>query len=126
MFKKIFSISLILTYTFIIGANTIAFIQFKINQQYIAKNLCIQKDDINNLCMGSCYLKAIQKRLHENENQEKGTQPPNPKPPVQFETTLSNNVNLNLIFENKLTLIIEKDTPLERDLEPLTPPPKNA
>ncbi len=124
MFKKIFSISFIFLYTFIIGANTVAFIYFKINQHYIAKNLCIQKDDLDNLCLGSCYLKAIQKRLQENEDKSEGTQAHNVKPPVQFETTLNKEFDLNAKLKHENKLETYNDTPLERSVEPLTPPPK--
>ena len=124
MFKKIFSISFIFLYTFIIGANTLGFIYFKINQQYIAKNICVQKDEVENLCMGSCYLKAIQKKLHEHENKSEGTQTPNIKPPIQFETMLNEDFCLNSKPELENTFIIDYYTPLERSVEPLTPPPK--
>ncbi len=126
MFKKIFSISIIFAYTLIIGANTFAFLYFKINQHYIAENLCIQKDEAENLCMGSCYLKAIQKRLHEDEKSEKGTQAPAYKAPVQFETTLNHKINLSTIAKKGFLILIKNDTPLERAVEPLTPPPKSV
>jgi hypothetical protein len=35
---------------------------FGLNKQYIAENLCIRRDDPDNHCQGSCYLK---KKLHE-------------------------------------------------------------
>ncbi len=124
MLKKILSISFIILYTFIIGANTFAFIYFKINQQYIAKNICVQKDRPENLCMGNCYLKAIQKKLHENDNKQEGTQTPNVKPPLQFETTLNKDLCIVYIPGEKNIIIIDEHTPLERSVEPLTPPPK--
>ncbi len=124
MLKKILSISFIILYTFIIGANTFAFIYFKINQQYIAKNICVQKDRPENLCMGNCYLKAIQKKLHENDNKQEGTQTPNVKPPLQFETTLNKDLCIVYIPGEKNIIIIDEHTPLERSVEPLAPPPK--
>ena len=41
---------------------------FKINQDYIAKNLCIEKDIEGSTCKGCCQLK---KKLNENEEQKK-------------------------------------------------------
>lgn len=38
--------------------NTVVFVQFKISQSYIVKGLCIQKNEKENHCNGSCYLKA--------------------------------------------------------------------
>nr|WP_321406467.1 hypothetical protein [uncultured Carboxylicivirga sp.] len=39
---------------------------FKINQDYIAQNLCVQKDIQNNTCQGCCHLKK-QFQTHEEQ-----------------------------------------------------------
>lgn len=39
---------------------------FKINQSYIAKYECIQKEDLDNICMGSCYL---EKEINHDDKQ---------------------------------------------------------
>lgn len=41
---------------------------FKINQDYIAKNLCVQKEVENNTCQGCCHLK---KQMEQQNEQEK-------------------------------------------------------
>lgn len=41
--------------------------RFKVNQNYIAKNLCIKKSEPDNCCKGSCQLK---KELDEEEKKE--------------------------------------------------------
>ena len=57
-----------------ISKDTLTFLLFKLNQDYIAKNLCEKKDEANNSCCGSCYLK---KKLTENHNKDvKGPIPP--------------------------------------------------
>lgn len=43
------------------------FVQFKINQNYIAKNVCVKKDVPNNCCKGSCHL---QKQLDKDEKKQ--------------------------------------------------------
>ena len=48
------------------------FISFKINQDYIAKNLCEQRNIKNNKCHGCCQLK---KQLAENDKQEQKQMP---------------------------------------------------
>jgi hypothetical protein len=48
------------------------FITFKINQEYIAKNLCEQRNIKNNKCHGCCQLK---KKLAENDKQEQKQMP---------------------------------------------------
>lgn len=49
------------------------YLSFRINQAYIAKNLCVQKEIKGNKCQGCCQLK---KKLHETEQQENGKLPP--------------------------------------------------
>lgn len=43
-------------------------LNFEINQTYIAKNLCVQKDKPDNCCKGHCYLN---KQLEEEDKKEK-------------------------------------------------------
>ena len=45
---------------------------FKINQEYIAKNLCIEKDVEGSTCEGCCQLK---KRMNEQEEQKRELPP---------------------------------------------------
>ncbi len=45
---------------------------FKINQDYIAKNLCVEKDVEGSTCQGCCQLK---KKMHEQEEQKKELPP---------------------------------------------------
>ncbi|AHW61225.1 hypothetical protein SAMN05444285_13149 [Draconibacterium orientale] len=45
---------------------------FKINQDYIAKNLCIEKDIEGSTCKGCCQL---EKRMHEQDEQKKELPP---------------------------------------------------
>lgn len=50
----------------------LVFFSFKINQEYIAKNLCVEKDIEGSTCQGCCQLK---KRLNEQEKQKKELPP---------------------------------------------------
>ena len=43
------------------------YLSFKLNQNYIAKNLCVEKDIENSTCKGCCQLKE---KLDENRAQE--------------------------------------------------------
>lgn len=47
-------------------------LSFKINQDYIAKNLCVEKDVEGSTCKGCCQLK---KKMHEQEEQKKELPP---------------------------------------------------
>lgn len=49
---------------------------FKFRQEYIAKNLCVQRDKKVNTCNGKCHLK---KELKKAAEQDKETKKPNPE-----------------------------------------------
>ena len=42
-------------------------VSFKINQDYIAKNLCEKRDEPESCCKGSCYLEKELKKAAETE-----------------------------------------------------------
>ncbi|MBN8701428.1 MAG: hypothetical protein J0M08_00020 [Bacteroidetes bacterium] len=44
------------------------FIRFKINQDFIAKNLCIKKEIEENDCEGNCCLRAELEKQEKSEN----------------------------------------------------------
>ncbi len=46
---------------------------YAINFDFIVKNICVQKDEIENMCMGSCYLteQLKQKLLEAQDNTAK-------------------------------------------------------
>ncbi len=96
LFRKITIVFLSLSFLIITNQNTIGYLYFKINQNYIAKNLCVQKDKEENLCLGNCYLKAIQKRLEKNsaDSDSKNV-------PVKYN---SSNQIQDFITTNKFTL----------------------
>ena len=48
------------------------YFSFKINQDYIAKNLCVEKDVKGSSCKGCCQLK---KKLNENKEQKEQLPP---------------------------------------------------
>jgi hypothetical protein len=50
----------------------IIIVSFKINQDYIAKNLCVEKDVAGSTCKGCCQLK---KKLNEQQEQKKELPP---------------------------------------------------
>jgi hypothetical protein len=58
--------SIILFPTF---GNIIVYTKFKINQDEIAKTICIQRKIANNTCNGNCELKKSLKKLDDNEKE---------------------------------------------------------
>jgi hypothetical protein len=61
-------ISLVCTLLFMlqVSVNTYVYIRFKVNQEYIVKELCVQRKNAVNTCNGHCYLK-IQLKEHNDE-----------------------------------------------------------
>ncbi len=124
--NKIISVILIVFFLVITGENTIAYLYFKVNQKYIAKNLCVQKDLKDNFCMGNCYLAAIEKRL--NKNKEKNS---NNKIPVKYNSSnyFQEYLTIYQYRFNKTELVFvfhteEKFQVLIKNYAPATPPPR--
>jgi hypothetical protein len=65
--KLVFSIFLTLTLFLNLFSSLIMFTVFKINQNEIAKTLCVLKEQKNNMCNGNCVLMAELKKQSENE-----------------------------------------------------------
>ena len=58
------------------------YISFKINQDYIAKNLCVERDNPNSTCHGCCQL---EKKMKTDEQQkQENSQSTNKKSEIQF------------------------------------------
>lgn len=104
--------------------NVIIVTDFVINQDFIAKTLCIQKEEQKG-CMGKCYLK---KQLNEATNQDQDQ-------PLQFqnrielsvfivvEDDLSDYTKSNLNYKKKNSFFFDHDlTPLQIVFEITHPP----
>ena len=86
-------LSIILLFAFLLPqlAKVGIFISFKVNQEYIAKVLCINKDKPKMGCNGKCHLA---KELNETENK-------------------SDNSPITITNKIEITLFIEKHKPLQ-------------
>ncbi|MBN2635000.1 MAG: hypothetical protein JXR61_01935 [Prolixibacteraceae bacterium] len=67
---------LILSLSIIQLSELLVYVSFKLNQDYIANNLCVEKDVEGSACKGCCQLK---KRMEEQQESKKAL------PPVQSE-----------------------------------------
>jgi hypothetical protein len=90
-------------------SKVIILINFHLNREYIAKNLCVQKEVEDNCCQGSCHLKE---KLEEQDKKEQTPAVPNFKDKSEtqlfYQKLLSLNVNA-LDLENIL-LVPYKET----------------
>lgn len=71
--KLLFSI--FLTFTLLLNSfsNIIVYVSFKINQNEIAKTLCVLRERKVNTCNGNCVLRAELKKQAENEQNHSNT-----------------------------------------------------
>ena len=74
LLKKIFIILLALASLIVSSQYSFTWLAFKINQDYIAKNLCVQKDIQNNSCKGCCQLKKQMEQQTEQESKSNQSQ----------------------------------------------------
>lgn len=70
--KLFFSCILILSIFSFQFSELMIYASFKINQEYIAKNLCVEKDVEGSTCKGCCQLK---KKVNEQQEQKKELPP---------------------------------------------------
>lgn len=56
--SKYISIFLIGVFALQISVNTLVYINFKIKQQFISREICVKRFDKTNTCKGHCYLKS--------------------------------------------------------------------
>lgn len=88
------SISIILLSVFLIQASAkfIIYVNFKLNQEYIAKNICVKKEIANNDCAGGCCLK-------ESLEKEEKSESPLPNLPKEKSETFYVPVQINQSIE---------------------------
>jgi hypothetical protein len=65
---RIFAITLLVVMVFTIGRYQIPYIQYNLFKDYIAKNLCVNREMKDNDCQGKCFLKKQIKATDENNN----------------------------------------------------------
>jgi hypothetical protein len=59
---------------FYLGRPIIPYIEYAVFKDYIAKNLCINKDKPKSCCQGKCYLKKqIEKNTESGNTEDKGS-----------------------------------------------------
>jgi hypothetical protein len=96
--KYIISAILILSILSFQFSDLLVYISFKINQDYIAKNLCVEKDIVGSTCKGCCQLK---KKLENNAKQKEQVPPAqNSKQNIDFFT-------FNYLINNYFPLPVE-------------------
>lgn len=68
-FRKIISWSMILLVTFLCFKDWITVVQFKANRSYVARYLCVNRNNPSMKCNGKCFLMKKLKAGHKQSNQ---------------------------------------------------------
>lgn len=66
--KALFSYFILLSFVLQIGSRIYVLVDFKINQEYIAENLCEKKDEPESCCEGKCHLAEELNEIEEAES----------------------------------------------------------
>ncbi|MEJ2881442.1 hypothetical protein [Pedobacter sp. GR22-6] len=122
MFRRAIATFLLCSLIFSNFSRLYIYTAFELNQDYIAKNLCENRDKPEKHCNGKCYLS---KKIKQAEEKEKKQEQEGQKKGMQEQF---------ILLETKLATIfsleIRKDKPIEMDtkisdrsLEILHPPP---
>ncbi len=123
--KKIVLYFLLMSFVFQSTSNLWIISSFYINQDYIAKNLCVNRFDKIPVCYGKCVLA---KKLKENEKQEQKI--PNIKEKeiqLYFYSQEPIAFNQKSTVENTKAIIIKKDCTIKNTfLYSIFHPPKMA
>ena len=67
--KLIFSYLVLLAFAMQIGSRVYVLVNFQLNKEYIAENLCEKRDEPESCCEGSCHLEKELNKVEESENQ---------------------------------------------------------
>ncbi|MBX3044125.1 MAG: hypothetical protein KIT33_04380 [Candidatus Kapabacteria bacterium] len=122
MFKIIYKYVVIpltvLVLIFAVSPNITYYLLFKINQNYFAENLCVEKDIPENSCQGCCQLQESINETEENSTSSAMYVAPeiviNGLVPsiistIQLALSSSNSINNHIKFP--LNIYLTKDTP---------------
>ncbi len=122
--RKYLILIICIVYLLAVNANLIIWLEYNYNYDFIVKFLCVQKDEPENLCHGSCHLK---KNLEQTDEQNK----PAEKPGRELNTF---SVSSHLENKNTLSNILNNQPSefncdnifnlLSSDIQPDSPPPK--
>jgi hypothetical protein len=106
---KAFAIFQLVILVFYLLRPIMPYIEYALNKDFIAKNLCVNKEKPKNCCQGKCHLaKEVKKNLESNDDKEK-----NSNKKIQNEEVkefLSVNTTIPVIYSKNLTTPIQSET----------------
>lgn len=73
MSKKIFTAVVLILYTSLVIRTFLPVLYYAVNYNYIVTQLCVQREDPDNLCKGSCFLNETIKKQFEDRQKKQST-----------------------------------------------------
>jgi len=105
---RVYTYILLSVLIFYIFRPIIPYIEYAVNKDYIAKNLCINRDKPQNCCEGKCYL---EKQIKNSAETTTGANEKNSNEKAQNEDVkefIGSHVTLPKVFETNITLQIKQ------------------
>lgn len=101
------------------------YIEYAVNKEYIAKNLCINRDEPHSCCEGKCYLEKQVKKSSESNNDPNDKNSNKKVQNEEVKAFLSPHFSIPNIFETNLTHLIHLESPvIARYVSAIFVPPK--
>lgn len=115
------SYSLLLLYVIVAFNYLIPVLSHQIFKEYIIKEVCVQREIVENKCQGNCHL---QKQLSEEDNT-----PSKSKIRYQYQNDFVNIIpqitSLKIVEKREIIYYSSESKLLENFKSPIIPPPKN-
>jgi len=122
---RIYAIILLVNLAFYIVRPLLPYIEYAINKDFIAKNLCINRDNPHSCCQGKCYLEKQLKKSSDSPNDPKDK---NTNKKVQNEDVkefLNSHISIPKVFSSNIRYQFNPKTPITtRYLSAIFIPPK--
>ena len=99
---RLYAFLLLLVIVFYISKPLLPYIEYAVFRDYIAKNLCINKDKPKSCCHGKCHLQEqLKKSADTNESEDKGSKKVQNKEVKEY---LVSHISIPKSFSNKIAL----------------------
>lgn len=108
MAYKVYTYILLFVLAFYIFRPVIPYIEYAVNKDYIAKNLCINRDKPHSCCEGKCYLEKQLKNSTENTTDASGKNTSEKAQNEDVKEFTCSHVALPKVFETNITLQIKQ------------------
>lgn len=125
-FRQILGIILAAVILISSSRGIVIWLEYKVNYNYIVKNLCVERDKPKNTCQGKCHLKE---NLNKNDNDKENSKDRIPYLRIKFDESSVALFELRQIInfrnQSEYGTDLKNEDKINTDKnEPLSPPPE--